>query len=159
MQTLICPHCGKETKKTDFVDNVCKSCYYQDKKLFDIKIKDVFICKSCGRLKTDFFWHPFSEDSIEKLISDKIKSEYEFKLEKFDITFFKKKIKVDLDFLIDKEYFQDSITITPKYQYCSDCYKKISDYFQTIVQVEGLNLIIILKNYLKKCISWLKKKN
>ncbi len=139
MQTLICPNCGKETKKSDFVDNMCKTCYYVDKKLFDIKLKDVFVCKSCGRLKTDFFWHPFSEDTLEKLILDKLKSDYELKLNKFDITYFKKKMQIDLDFTIDKENFQDSVMISPKYQYCSDCYKKISDYFQTTVQVRGFN--------------------
>lgn len=150
MQTLICPNCGKETKKIDFIENVCKSCYYQDKKLFNIKMKDVFVCKSCGRLKTDFFWHPFSEDTLEKLILDKIKSDYDLKVNKFDITYFKKKMQIDLEFNIGKERFEDSVVITPKYQYCSDCYKKISDYFQTTVQVRGFDFDFNTEKEFKK---------
>lgn len=150
MQTLICPNCGKETKKIDFVENICKSCFYQDKKLFDIKLKDVFVCKSCGRLKTDFFWHPFSEDTLEKLILDKLKSDYDLELKKFDITYFKKKIQVDLDFVINKEQFKDMVIISPKYQYCSDCYKKISDYFQTTVQVRGFKFDANTEKQFKK---------
>lgn len=135
MQTLICPSCGLEKNKNLFIDNICKACYYKDKAKFSVKIDDIIICKSCGRLKQGFVWKPFAEDSFKGIIESNIKTNFDYRVKSIDINFFRSKLEVDILFSAGKEIFEELLTFSPKYQYCQDCYKKISDYFECEVQI------------------------
>jgi len=137
MQTLICPSCGLEKNKNNFVGNICKDCFYKHNAKFEIKLKDIIICKSCGRLKQEFNWIKFSEDSLEDLIVSNIKSNLDYKIKDVDFVFLQHKIEVCIDFTVNKDSFSKCFTFTPKYQYCQDCYKKSSDFFEAIVQLRG----------------------
>jgi len=150
MLTLICPKCGLEKNKNTFIDNICKDCYYHENAKFEVNMKDVFICKSCARMKFSFVWKPFSEDSFQSLIEPAIKSNLDFKLKNMDVLFLKKKIIIDLDLQVAKELFHHRYTIVPKFQYCMDCYKKVSDYFESLVQLRDFgNEKHIPKEFLK----------
>ncbi|PIU22651.1 MAG: hypothetical protein COT14_00100 [Candidatus Diapherotrites archaeon CG08_land_8_20_14_0_20_30_16] len=137
MQTLICPSCGLEKNKNLFEDSICKACFNKDKLFFDIKLKDIILCKSCGRIKEEFMWRQFAEDSFEDLIRKNIKSNLDFTLKNLDLVFSKNKLSVSLNLQVGKAICHYNVSFTPKYQYCPDCYKKISDYFEALVQIRG----------------------
>jgi len=137
MQTLICPSCGLEKNKNLFVGQICKDCHYKEKARFEVILKDVIICKSCARLKFGFSWKPFAEDVFEDLIKSNIKSNLDYKLKNLDVTILKNKIIASLDIQVGKDLLHDDFTFVPKYQYCSDCYKKMSDFFQAVIQLRG----------------------
>lgn len=137
MQTLICPACGLEKNKNLFVGRICKSCFYKEKAEFQVVLKDIIICRSCARLKIGFSWKAFSEDIFDDLITDNIKSNLEYKVKNLDITFLKSKIMASMDIKVGKDLLHEKFTFVPKYQYCSDCYKKMSDFFQAVVQLRG----------------------
>ncbi len=157
MRTLICPSCGLERDYSEFIEGVCKSCYYKDKSKFEIRVKDILICKSCGRMKVENFWKPFSEDSLIDYFKDNIKSNYNFELIDLNLTFYRKKFKVLVKYSIDSIVSEDTVSFTPKYQYCVDCYKKISDFFDSLIQIRGFQNIKDINKKMIKCLDEAKK--
>jgi len=146
MQTLICPSCGLEKNKNQFIGNICKHCYYKDKAKFDVNLKELIICKSCGRLKQGFTWKAFAEDSMADIIKHNIKANFDYNIKDIDIEFFKNKLQATVDFKVGKDLFKEIVSFTPKYQYCQDCYKKIADFHEAVVQLRGFGT----EKYLEK---------
>jgi NMD protein affecting ribosome stability and mRNA decay len=137
MQTLICPSCGLEKNKNLFVGQICKACFYKEKAKFEVVMRDIIICRSCARLKVGFSWKAFAEEVFEELIKSNIKSNLEYQIKDLDLTFLKSKLIANVTIKVGKDVLEDTFTFVPKYQYCSDCYKKMSDFFEAVVQLRG----------------------
>ncbi len=140
MQTLICPSCGLERNKNLFIGNICKNCYYKTDAKFDINLKEIILCKSCGRLKSEFFWKAFAEETFEEVIKMNIKANFEYTIKNFDLIFYKNKITAKMEISsgkAKKDCFDYKITFTPKLQFCPECYKKVADFFEALVQLRG----------------------
>jgi NMD protein affecting ribosome stability and mRNA decay len=140
MLTLICPKCGKEKKREQFIDNICNECYFGNKNIAELKTTEMTICKNCARKKHKFQWQAFSEDEIADFIKENLKVDLpEYSIEDIDIEFYKNKIKVIVK--IKGKIGKQSLTATQefnislRYQYCEDCYKTISDFYKAIVQI------------------------
>ncbi len=140
MLTLICPKCGKEKKIDDFSGKICSKCFMGESNLIDMKSKDITLCKSCARIRTKSNWQPFYEDELKNMIVDNLKTKLEdYNVKNVQTQFVKDKIRFDVDvegILNNKKYRAVStFIIKPQYIMCEDCYKNMSDYFQSIVQI------------------------
>lgn len=157
MLTLICPACGKESNRSEFVSNICKYCYYKNNPILTLNTKDILLCKGCARIKSGPMWEQFSEDSFVERIMPHIKTTVDnCEIKSIEPVFFKNKIRIDVDVNVAKGDIQKQINIllSPKYQYCSDCSKKTSGFFQSIVQLRGFENTVAVKN---QFLSMLKK--
>lgn len=152
MLTLICPSCGKDSKKIDFVGTICKTCYYKSNSLMTFKAKDIFLCKGCGRMKFGSVWEPFSEDSFVEKFSSSIRTLGDCEIKSCTPVFFKDKIRLDAEVKIkgESKLSKVSINLFPKQQYCQDCSKKLGGFFQSIVQLRGFEETEAMQNTFMK---------
>ena len=140
MLTLICPKCGKEKNKDVFMNNVCMQCYLSEKDFVTLKRPEFTLCKSCFRIRSKNKWISFSEDELESMVEDNLKIEFpEYKIQDIQLDFYKNKVKavVVIEGKLDEHIVEQKreFVISLKMQNCDDCYKTMSDFFQSILQV------------------------
>jgi len=140
MLTLICPKCGKEKNKDLFIESVCRDCYLNKKQIIDLKVKEITLCKKCGREKRKFMWQSVGEDEIQQYLEENLKIDLpEYEINSIDLDFYKNKIiaTVTVSGIVNNQKItsQESFNIALNSQYCDDCYKSISDYYQATIQV------------------------
>lgn len=152
MLTLICPSCGNESKKTNFMGTLCKTCYYKNHSLLTFHAKDVFLCKGCGRIKFGSNWEPFSEDSFVDKFATSIRTLGSCEIKSCTPVFFKDRIRLDAKVKIkgNTKLQKVSVGLSPKQQFCPDCSKKLGGFFQSIIQLRGFEDTELVKdNFMK----------
>jgi len=140
MLTLICPKCGKEKDKDQFIATVCAECSFSIKDIASLKTTELTICKGCGRVRYKNKWDLFSEDDLKKIVEENIKvSLQEYEIKDIITEFYKDKIKIIVKINGKAENYKietvKEFNIALKTIYCDDCYKNMSDYFIATIQI------------------------
>lgn len=136
-----CFLCGKKTN--NLINGYCESCYNKNFKLLEVPNSLIILqCKKCGKIKQKNVW---KDIEIEDVIKDSIK-----------ILGKNVKIKINGNKIFANGYLTNSkelkkdvyeINLKIIKKICSNCLKKLSGYYEAIIQLRGnlsknvLNLI------------------
>lgn len=129
---LVCPRCGKNNDKNDFIEAFCPNCYTFNLKIPESQIR-IEKCKRCEKTRIRGEWQRISKKKIEEYIESKCKGEFkdvEYDMDSgklvFTIEKSGKKIKKEIEFHVD---FSTTI--------CPDCSRMSGGYFEAIIQLRG----------------------
>ena len=136
-----CFICGKKTEK--LINGYCEECYNKKFKLLEVpKELTVIKCSKCGKIKQKNAW---KDIEIEDIIKNNVK-----------ILGKKVKIKINENKVFAKGYLTNSKSIKEESyeikikvikKLCLNCLKKLSGYYEAVIQLRGnlskevLNLI------------------
>jgi len=139
-QTLICPKCGKEKPKTEFIDSVCLDCFFKNREFVNLKKNKLQICKGCGRLFYKNKWQVFSLDDLKEIVEENLKVDFDnYDLEDIFFDIYPEMITANIKIkgTIGNHSVESNrkLNISLTRQYCEDCYKSLSNYFQATLQI------------------------
>lgn len=155
-----CPKCGKETD--ELYEGLCKECFKSEKKVIEIPEKiNITICPKCGRLKKGRKWKTEElKEFVKKEIKRIIEIEGEIKEIKFDFKELENGLKVEIKvktYLINNMLSESRkiVKIGIKKERCKYCEKRLSGYYETVIQLRSednkkINKALkIIKNIIK----------
>ena len=139
---MFCPKCGKDFLESDNVINGFHiGCYLKDHKIIVLpELFEVQSCNSCGKVKLQGRWNPYSEPALAKLIQSKADVYLDNPI--FEISFFKLKdhlysAKVKISGLLDGKQaaFESFTEVKFTGALCDACMKKGSNYWESLLQI------------------------
>lgn len=133
---IICPRCGVNSNKVNFIGSFCVNCYEIKVKLPKPSEAHFTKCKRCGKMLFKGEWQKFD---IQKVINNLFKkSKGEFDTVNYDmgrgVLLFRKE-KEGVEKVLEAAFPID-ITVN----ICPDCSRMSGGYFEAIIQLRGDNL-------------------
>jgi nonsense-mediated mRNA decay protein 3 len=140
-----CPACGKREApgESPFVGAFCADCCAKSSRVYEIRAPlQVERCQKCGRVRLSGNWVERDSGALEKIISSKIRSPFEFGLSVFATSEEKNKIIVQLEgkfeippSAVAKKKIRAAIKVKPAT--CQDCGRRSGGYYEAIIQLRG----------------------
>ncbi|MCD4704056.1 MAG: NMD protein affecting ribosome stability and mRNA decay [Methanosarcinaceae archaeon] len=145
MSSIICPKCGKDTKK--LYGNVCKECYLKKLTLLQLPlVLHLKICATCGAHFDRGKWKDTTD--LDDIIIEKVNNELMVHEDAEDIDLYiepiKKspyiyniRVKVDATVYGDPIHEEVNTEIRLDREACDICSRIAGGYFEAIVQIRG----------------------
>jgi len=131
---MICPNCGKETRK-----GLCRDCFLERN---PIRVKDVgvVICNNCSRFLYKSKWNRNLDRFLDRIIEGGLVHHPDIEIRWMDFEWEKKGGRIYLDIEITAGYegeeFKTGLNSTIKIEkkLCLDCSRRSGGYYEAILQ-------------------------
>ena len=151
-----CPICNKSSDDIRFVGEFCQDCTINALKKKIPEGAEVYQCKSCERVKVGMDNFNLTKSALTAALQIAIKAPgCDFKVVSFT------KTDASLRFRCSVEgstvEFDDNINLRIRKWMCRDCVRKVSGYYEALVQLRGD--VFLVDKMLKKIKAYVEKNN
>ena len=145
MNSITCPKCGRECDR--FFDSVCKDCFFETFKLFDLPlVLHVRVCSGCGAYFHKSKWEDIGnlEEAVLKAIENALfihseAGDVEIYLEPREVTPFIYVVRAEVDAVVRGEPIHAVAETEVRIQRtaCDMCSRESGGYFEAIIQIRA----------------------
>jgi len=131
---MLCPKCGKETRK-----GLCEECFLERDPI-GMKDVELIICTTCNQFRYKGKWNSNLDRFMEGIIRDNLVHHHDIEIKEIDFSSEENRNRLELDIDITGEYasekFKTSLksSIKPDKSQCKDCSRRSSGYYEAILQ-------------------------
>jgi nonsense-mediated mRNA decay protein 3 len=133
-----CPICNTASDKSEFVGEICISCF-RKKGLHNLPGKlEIARCKRCGRVKSPLGWRWDKEATLNAIAERGLKTKnYKVSLKSLDYKAGKATAVFTTEVDGKSVDIEKEIELEVKNAICDACYKKAAGYYEAVVQIRG----------------------
>ncbi len=154
MATIYCPICNKSSDDIRFIGEFCEDCIIKALKKRIPDSAEVYQCKSCERIKVGMDNLKLSKDALTSTLKTAIKAQgCDFKVVSYSKTDALLRFKCDVD--SSTVGFDKSISLRIRKWMCKDCVRKVSGYYEALVQIRGDTFLV--EKMLKKIEAYVER--
>jgi nonsense-mediated mRNA decay protein 3 len=145
MNSITCPKCGRKCDK--FFDSVCKDCFFENFKLFELPlVLHARTCSGCGAYFHRSRWEDIGnlEEVVRKAVENAIfihneAEDVEIYLEPKEVTPYIYMVRAEVDAVVREEPIHAEAETEVRIQRtaCDTCSRESGGYFEAIIQIRA----------------------
>ena len=151
-----CPICNKSSDDIRFIGEFCEDCTISALKRKMPNNAEVYQCKSCERIRVGMDNFQLTKSALTAALKTAIKVHgCDFKVVSYNKTDAVLRFKCSVEG--GNVEFNDNINLLIRKWMCKDCVRKVSGYYEALVQLRGDTFLV--ERMLKKLETYVKKNN